>query len=426
VVIAKASSAPAPERSPPAATGQPFRLAWQRQTPPFNKGLALAQSGHLAVLASRRLSLHALGTGDELATAEVCFTFPAAFAFVAPTVGALVCEDAIKLFALPELGYLGRKALSDKARLAAAGGGKLAIAFATGAIRLYDVAAWTVIGELSVSARPTSLSLAPDGSRLAIGLDSGEAQIWSTAALSATPETVVVKRGFEVTSVALSDTADRLFVAAGPRVAILAVSGAEQRAFPVVQRVTSAQWLGDDGLVVIAEEALVVLDASLGSAHSLPWTGAPPVSLVVQGGAGIVCAAANEGKLACFSRGALKGGQTLPLEREPGPPGGKRMAGRITAVTLPRVQIKAQADQPMPTAGSEVLVVRYREHTTSDFTHAGWVLTARGRVVEVSQDRVVVELDGASPKEPIPPDVAALRYDTPIQLLWPPTAREPR
>jgi hypothetical protein len=421
----EASQSSAPIASVAPSTEDPFRfrLAWQRQLSPFNKGLALAPSGHLAVLASRRLSLHELRGGEELAHADVCFTFPAAFAFVGPTSGALVCEDTIKLFSLPKLEYRGRKALSDKARIAASGGAWLAIGSASGAVRIYDTADWKLVRELAVASPPTALALAANGSRLAIGLESGLVQVMpltDAAPMSAAPAQLFsVKRGFPVKAAAFDDSGALLFAAAGPAAVVFDASGAERRIFRVAQNVTAAQWLSEGRIAVIAEGSLMLLDERDGGAHSVPWSGTAPESLVTARDKDVVCAASQDGRVACFSHGALPLVRELPRAREPGAPDAKHMVGRVLGITGRQLQIKAQSGEVPPAVGDEVLVLRYRERKLEDLVRAEWVEAARGKVVESEKDRLVLEV-----KIGLGPDAGGFSYDTPVQLVWPPADRD--
>ncbi len=399
-----------PASAEPAEDSHHYHLAWQRQLPPFTRGLALAP-GYLAVLGSRRMSLHELKSGSPLGDSDVCFTAPAGFAFVGAATGALVCEDAIKLFSLPKLAYAGRKALPDKARLAAAGGSWLAVAFASGPLRIFDVGDWKMVREIAVPARPTALAVSADGSTLAIGFDSGDVARLGLGD-AGEPRTIRVKPGLEVGAVALSDSGDRLFAAAGPALAIYDAHGSETATFRVAQHVTAARWLEGD-VAVIAEDSLLLLDPSDGSAHGLPWTGPPPAELAALGDKGVVCAASHDGVVGCVSRGSLPAVELLARHAAGE---GKRLDGRVLGVNGAKLQLKAQPGAPLPAVDTEVLVRRYRERKNGG--EPEWIDAARGKVFEAQGDRLTVELHAGHAL--VPPDLRAFVYDSPVELVWPP------
>ena len=398
---------------------QPFRLAWKLATKPYNKGLALAPSGHLAVLSSRRLALHELRTGKEIASAQVCFTFRDAFDFVEAGVGALVCERAIKVFGLPKLDFRGSKSLPRKARVVAFGVGQLAVGVANGPVLLYSTSDWSLAREISVDQKVTALALSSRG-QLAIGLEQGEMLLVDE---DQRVRRLSVKRGFEVRSLSFSPDASQLFAAAGPLAAVWRVATLKSaRVFRVVREVVTARWVSDKEVGVAGPDGLLLLRVDTGGAHSVGagWSSgaSPPVSADAAVADKVLCSADRDGALACFSRGALPQTQQLPLREEPGGAGSTRMSGRVVGMTGRNVQIKALANNTLPSASQKVLVLRFTERQVGGLRSVSWEQVAEARVMRVHRDIVHVRVSHGTARRLKRDKKRALQYDTPVKLAW--------
>ena len=127
-----AGTSGAPPAAAPTTADKRFFLGWSKLTKPFVKGLAFAPSGHVGVLSSRHLSLHDGRSGKLVGEVDVCFTFEHALAFVDEKTAALVCENGVKLFHLPDLSYRGVRPFSQPATAAGFANGKLVVAFSSG------------------------------------------------------------------------------------------------------------------------------------------------------------------------------------------------------------------------------------------------------------------------------------------------------
>ncbi len=411
------ASAEAPAHPPAAPT--PFRLAWKLATKPFNKGLALAPTGYLAVLSSRRLALHELRSGKEIANAQVCFTFPGAFAFVDATTGVLVCERAIKVLGLPKLDLRGSKSLPRKARVVALGASQLAVGFADGPVQLYNTSDWTLLREIGADQRVSALAVASDG-RLAIGLEQGEM-------LLVDPDQRVrrlsVKRGFEVRVLAFSPDGSHLFAAAGPLAAVWkAATLKSTRVFRVVRDVIGARWVSNEEISVVGPDGLLVLRLDSGSALSVGagWSDgtSPPVSLDAAAAHKVICSAERDGALACFSRGTLPQAQQLPVRDEPGGAGATRMSGRVAGLKGRNLRVKALADATLPPVGAKAVVLRFAERQVGGLRAVVWEQVAKARVARVHRDVVHLRLSLGDARRFKRHKKRALQYDTPVKLAW--------
>ncbi len=419
-----AATAPAegaPVGRPDAAPKRHFKLGWSRQTRPFNKGVAVAATGHVAVLGSRSLSLHDGRSGAQLAVADVCFTFAGAYAFVANDTGALVCEDGVRLYSLPKLDYRGMRALPGKARVASFAPGLAAVGFASGSVRVYDTTHWEEQRAVAVDQRVTALALSLDGRRLAVGLEQGEVVVHELAGDGS--RRVSVKRGFEVAALAFSPSGDQLFAAAGPLVAVWNLAKmALQRRFRTVADVTEVRWLGGGEIASVGRDGLLVLDLPEGTARSIGggWAAGSgsPVGLATSQDAQVLCVAEREGKLACLSRGKLPATRQLLVPDEPGGPGALTMAGRVVVLTGKRLRVRALPNGDVPSPGTEVIILRYAESQIGPVRAARWLEAAKGRVWKLKKDVVYVSLAGAVKELPGVKD--PLVYDAAVRLAWQP------
>ena len=417
-------SATAPDQTPAAATARKqrhLRLAWTAQTRPFNKGVAIAPTGHVAVLGSRSLSLHDGRSGALLGEADVCFTFDDAFAFVTEDTGALVCEDAVRLYALPDLDYRGLRKLPGRARVASFAPGLAAIGFATGPVRIYDTSSWEERQVVDVDQRVTALALSGDGSRLALGLEQGELVVHHLA--DQTARRISVKRGLEVAALTLTTDGLLLFAAAGPLAAVWDL-GAQtlRRRFRTVADVHRARWLGAGEIASAGGDGLLLLGLAEGSARSLGggWSlgAGTAAGLAVAVERQVVCAAEREGEVACFSRGKLPPTGQLPVSASGATAAGRTMAGRVVVLAGSRLQVRALASSAVPAASRDVTILRYTEAQVGPVRTARWLEVAAGRVIKVKKDIVHVRLTGDV--KALPNGKDALVYDAALRLLWSP------
>ncbi len=421
-----ASASGAEDPAPTAATAQKkrhLRLAWTTQTRPFNKGVALAATGHVAVLGSRSLSLHDGRTGARLGEADVCFTFPDAFAFVAEDLGALVCEDAVRLYSVPGLDYRGIRELPGQARVASFAAGRVAIGFASGPVRIYNTPSWEERQVVDVDQRVTALALSTDGQRLALGLEQGEIVVHDLSDRAA--RRVSVKRGLEVVALAFSPKGSKVFAAAGPLAAVWDLDAQTlRRRFRTVADVSRARWLGPDEIASVGRDGLLLLDVEEGAARSLGggWSlgSGTAAGLAVAPDRQVVCAAEREGEVACFSRGKLPATGQLPVSTGPMAGAGQTMAGRVVVLQGTRLQVRALANSTFPAAGTDVTVLRYTEAQVGPVRTARWYPVAEGRVFKLKKDIVHLRIVGAV--KDLPKVTDPLIYDTAVRLTWQPAA----
>ncbi|MBW2454726.1 MAG: hypothetical protein JRI68_09450 [Deltaproteobacteria bacterium] len=400
-----------------------LRLAWTTQTRPFNKGVALAATGHVAVLGSRSLSLHHGRSGARLAEADVCFTFADAFAFVAEDMGALVCEDAVRLYSVPELDYRGMRELPGQARVASFVPGRAAVGFASGPVRIYDTPSWEERQVVEVDQRVTALALSADGQRLALGLEQGEIVVHHLSNKAA--RRVSVKRGLEVVALAFSPEGSQVFAAAGPLAAVWDLDAQTlRRRFRTVADVSRARWLGPDEIASAGRDGLLLLDVAEGAARSLGggWSlgSGTAAGLAVAPDRQVVCAAEREGEVACFSRGKLPATGQLPVTAGTAVGAGRTMAGRVVVLQGTRLQVRALAGSTFPAAGTDVTILRYTEAQVGPVRTARWLAVAKGRVIKLKKDVVHLRIAGAV--KDLPDVTDPLVYDTAVRLTWQPTA----
>jgi hypothetical protein len=390
----------------------PFTLAWKQQTAPFHKGVAVAASGHVAVLASRSLSLHDGRSGAEIARRDVCFTFADGFGFVDESTGALVCENGIELLALPTLEHRGMRALDGKARAAAFGGGRVAVAFADGQVRVLSTADWQELRAIAGTEMPSVLAVSDE--RVAIGLESGVVRIVEIA--SGAETRIESPAAYEPAALAFAPDGKRLFVAAGPFAGVWDVaSGRFETTLRTVTGVRAARWLGDTAVATAGDDGLLVVDAASGAAQSLPGGDGTPVALAAASGGTVLCAGAGDGQLGCWSRGVLPPSRELPLI-EPGPVDAVRTVGRVLGHEGNTLRVKAMPQAPVPPVGVDVILLRYVETQVGDLRRARWVELANARVRRVKADVVSLELPSALHQVEGLDD--PLGYDAPVKLAW--------
>jgi hypothetical protein len=370
---AAASSATPAASDPPEPEGaRPFHLAWQTRARPFTIGIAL-EHGKLAVRTSSRVTLYDLRTGAPL---------------------------------------------PDTAAAAA-----MSVAAASGSVKVFDADAKLVREVPLGSEVPSALALSADGTRLALGL-SDRVVTYAVVDASAAPVAFRVSGG-PVSALALSSDGAQLFASTAAPPAIYRVDGTPLQRFHVVRHAIAAGWLGDHEVAVIAERGLFALDATTGSAQSIPWNAPAPTMLAVDAAKSIVCGAAREGTVACFSRGALPAGQTPFIAV--GEAGGAtpwRTAGYVHAVAKSRIEVEPLAGEPLPTTGDMVRVFRYHEppKTVGSAARPEWREAGRGKAT-LANGIVTIELAPLlpSPKTPgrelVPPDLGAFTAGTPVQLV---------
>jgi hypothetical protein len=397
-----------PAKKPSVTEDRGFHAAWLQQTPPFSEAVAIAPSGHVAVVATRSLSLHHPKTGAMLARKEVCTG--AQFTFIDDKTGALVCEDGVRLLSVPDLEYRSMHAFADKARATSFAPGLAAVSFTGGVVRVFDASTWTEKRAVSVDDRVTALAVSK--TQLAIGLERGEVLLYALEGNEA--RRIAVKSGLEVEALALSR--DRLFASAGPMVATWR-AGVLERRFDTVGAVTAARWIDDQRIAVIGRDGLLLLDAHNGAIGSIDGSGAlgagPAVGLAVSADSRLICAAERDGKLACFSRGRLPASRPLPIDLDPGAQYASVMAGRVHTHSGARLKVTALPHSSVPEAGTDVVLLRY---TAQKVGPARWIRLAEGRVVKVEEATVSVRLD--SELVPIEGVKDPLTQDTPLRLAW--------
>jgi hypothetical protein len=210
---------------------KPFGLSWALQTRPFNKAVAIAPSGQVAVLSSKSLTLYDGNSGVLLARKDVCATFDDAIGFVGDATLALVCEDDIKLLSVPDLSDRGLRALDRKARAVSFGKRRAAIAFESGPVALLSTQSWKQIRQVPVSSPVSAMCLSADDRQLALGFDSGDVVVLGPEDASTR---FTVKRALGVSTMRFSPDGRRLFASSGPLAGVWAIDGTQLSRFATV------------------------------------------------------------------------------------------------------------------------------------------------------------------------------------------------
>jgi hypothetical protein len=408
----------APARRAPARVRAPlskeFHATWLQQTPPFNQAVAIAPGGQIAVLATRSLTLHDAKTGGMVARKEVCTTFDGAFSFVDDKTGALVCEDSVRLFSLPDLTYRTMHALPDKAHVAAFAPGFMAVA--AGRVRVLDTTSFAEKHVFEADGDVTTLALTAKW--IAIGLERGEVLLYPLEG-GAASQRIAVKQGFEIEALALSPDGTRVFASAGPVAGLWRTAdGTLERRFEAVGAVRGARWLGAGELAVVGPDGLLLLHASDGSVASVDGSGAlgAPFALTVNADHRVLCAAERAGKLACFTRGRAAPGRSLALDLDPASEFAAVMSGRVLGRAGARLRVAALPHAGLPEAGTDVTLLRYTEQAVGALRAPRWIRLAQGRVLKVEDEVVIVRLD--SELVPLEGIKDPLTPDTPLRLAW--------
>ena len=414
--VVATTAAPRAQAAGAASPNHAFTLGWSKQGKPFNKGLALAPSGHLGVLASRRLSLHDGATGKVVAQTDVCFTFSHALGFVDEHTAALVCETGVTLFQLPSLQYRGVRTFEQRATHASFAAGKLLVSFSAGPAQLLSTTDWSVVQRLPVAGQVTALAVSQDGTSAALGLSEGEVLLYALDGRRA-PQRVEIKRGFEVSALSLSADGQRLFAAAGPVSTSMSTADPQRRKrLRLVMGVTRAEWLGTDAVVTVGEAGLLLVKVNDGSVESIDGAAGIPVGLAVAAASKVVCAARREGRVSCWSRGALPVSRRIVVGADAAGAGGHKMVGRVVAAGAGHVRVKAAPRTPLPSVGARVALLRYTEQDVGALRSARWVHLADAAVVQITKD--VVRLHIVGPVRSIEGVKDPLIYDTPVALAW--------
>lgn len=412
-----AGDAPGPAK-PPSPTHRDLTLGWSVQTTPYNKAVAVGPGGDVATLASRELFLHDAANGAVQAQVDVCFTFPGALGFLDAETVAVVCEDAISLYGLPKLEYRGRRSLPRAASVAAFAGDTIAVAFTTGPMLLLVAADLQNGKELASDGTVTALALSADGKHLAVGLEGGDVVLHDLEA--ATKERWSIKRGHDVNAVAISPASRLLFAAAGPAVGVWR-SGNRQivRQFRSIRSADAARFTGDREVVVAGRDGVLRLSVDSGAVSSLASFAGPDAHAVALdwSAQSVLCAAEQDGRVGCFSRGRLpRGSQLMMLPRGHDD---IRMAGRMAGRNGKKLRVRALPGAPLPRTGDEALLLKYIETTAGPVTSSEWRQLATVSVTNIESDVVHVMLVGS---EAVPvahdPNKDPLAYDTPVKLVW--------
>jgi hypothetical protein len=397
------------------------------QTPPLHKGVALGPKGSVVSVAARRLLRHAPRDGRTVAEVEACFTFFDAFVFLNAERGALVCEDGLRIYRLDDFGYLGIRRFDRKARAAAFSPTRMVVAFDEGPLELIDIGKLDAGRSIPVGGEVSALALSDDGSRLAVGFDGGDVLLrdlkQGSTATSGTRFTA--KRMLEVTALAFSPDASRLFVAAGRHAAVwrTAAVGAgkrPERVFGVVSGAHAARWVSASEVAITGRDGLLLLRMSDGAAGSLPGgfpASSQPLGLALSSDRRRLCAGDASGRLVCYARGRQAMPGAVPLM----PRGDSRttMGGRVQFHGGPKrkqLQLKAHPRMPLPRVGARVALLKYVETHAGALTSVRWQEVAKASVDAVNGDVVKLTIESSSIALDAEPD--PLVYDTAVKLAW--------
>jgi len=396
-------------------------VAWIEQRAPFPKGLAIGD-GVVAMSSSRRLGLFDLRTGKKLVDREVCFTFPGSLGFVGAKQLVLVCEDGIKLFALPSLQFTGVREFSRPGKMAAFSKDRVVVAFEGGTVEVIGASDGEVLSSFKVSPRVTALAVSRDARRIAVGLDNGEI-ILHTAATKAR-DRVELRAGFAVTALAFSPAGKVLFSSGGPVSAswTLAEKKVVRRAaYRGLEAVTDAAWLTNHALATIGKDGLLLWDDAKNGSRSLGGGRlGQPLAVAASLGGRSLCVAERDGRLACLGRGKSASFAVRGLFESVS--SDKMSGGRVVARHGRLIRIKAHAGSALPTQGAPVTVYRYVETQKGKLTQANWSQISEGEVIKIDGDMIhvrvppssltVLNVKSARGLEP-------LHYDVPVRLRWP-------
>ena len=411
-----ATTIPVAAAEPEPSSG-PFHLRWAAQGEPYGEALAVAPDGRVAVITKGKLAIRDT-RGKTIAHGPLCDALAAKFLGAERLL--VICERALSVWRVPTLERQRFVALPEATRAASFAAEHLAVGFADGVVRLYEMPSLEMVDAFRANEPVVALALSRDAKWLAAGLDSGELVIRDREADDLTRHPV--KIGLPVRGLSLSVDDQRLFVIAGPLAEVW--SRTERRPshrFATISRVEAAEWLDDGTLASVGPDGLLQLDPATGAARSLGGgvTSAQPGSAVGADEAGRrFCVLEPDGRLSCYGRGGAANRQIVsPI---PGGVAETSTTGRIVHHHDEELEVRAHPDAPLPDKGALVRVFRYREVTVSGAQSIRWIETTEGEVEGVHGDVVAVRIGAIRNHEGFD---SPLTNELPVKLVWLPARR---
>lgn len=395
----------------------PFALRWSMQGEPYGEALAVGSDGHVAVITKGKLTVRD-PRGKPVAEGPLCDALAARF--LDPRRLLVICERALTVWRVPRLERQRYVALPEATRAAAFGAEHLAVGFADGVVRLYEMASLEMVDAFRASEPVVSLVLSRDAQWLAAGLEGGELVIRDREAGDLTRH--AVKLGLSVSGLSLSQDEQRLFVVAGPLAEVWSRSERKpQHRFATITSVEAAEWLDDGTLASVGRDGLLLLDPGTGAARSLGGgvTSAQPGSAIgVDAEGRRFCVLEPDGRLSCYGRGGSSSRQIVsPI---PGGIAETSTTGRVVYHHDDALEVRAHPDAPLPERGTLVRVFRYREVTVSGAQSVRWIETTEGEVEGVEGDVVEVRIGPIRNHEGFD---SPLTNELPVKLVWLPAQR---
>lgn len=414
--IALASESPALAAEPAPSAG-PFHLRWAAQGEPYGEALAVASDGHVAVITKGKLAIRD-GRGNLLTEGPLCDALAATF--LGPQKLLVICDRALSVWRMPQLERQRYVPLPEATRAAAFASAHLAVGFADGVVRLYEMPSLEMVDAFRANEPVAALALSRDGQWLAAGLDSGELVIRDRDADDLTRHQVKV--GLPVSGLSLASDDQRLFVVAGPLAEIWSRKERRpERRFATISSVAAAEWLDDGTLASVGRDGLLLLDPETGAARSLGGgvTSAQPGSALGVDAAGRrFCVLEPDGRLACYGRGGAANRQIVsPI---PGGVAETSTTGRVVHHRDDALEVRAHAEAPLPDKGTLVRVFRYRQVRVSGAQSIRWIETTEGEVEGVQGDVVEVRIGQIRNHEGFD---SPLTNELPVKLVWLPARR---
>ena len=417
-----------PSAAPSTQGSAEFRPLWTVVAASWNRAVVLAPWGDVVSFGSRELRYHAARSGEVIGRQPACVSSTRAVGFVDAHNGALVCEQDIRIFSLPDLRFWATRPLPGRAQEAAFGGPRVAVAFDHGPVRLFDTADWAQAGELEVGGRVTALALSSDGGQLAVGYQDGRLAVRRLP--QGAERMLSSRRGHHpVLAVAFSPDGAELFAAAGPRAEVWSLGdGSLGRRFRVVTGVNAARWLSAREIATVGAEGLLLLDRATGAARTVaegPLFGSrPPASLDASRDGRVLCTGEPKGMVRCYARGRAAEGAASGAAATVGaggaPPSRAVIArGRVVARSGKQLTVELPAGSELPPVGAVARLLQHMQAEPGSAVASGWLHVADVRVDEV--DGEVLGLTVATEKVPL--DAAESRSEllarqSSVKLSW--------
>ena len=281
----------------PEAPGS-YSLAWEAETGNWNHAIAVAPWGDVVSLGMWQLAVHARDNGKVLSSTKLCGALRAgSFGFTNDRTAVLACKNELQQITFPTLAAHTLLTFPWDAEDAAVRAGLVAVANEKGPVLVYRIEGLKQLDSFDAGGPVKSVAIKPDGTAVAIGLDSGQIELRD---LTSHQLRQVHKGSTDVTALEFSPNGKQLFaeVASFTGGVVDVEQGTLDRSYHLSSWIQAARFVSPKLVAATGAHGLALLDAD-GLIKSLLEETAEGLAVSPDGT--LVCSGDRDGKLSCFS-----------------------------------------------------------------------------------------------------------------------------